>query len=98
MVDISEIIEDLKMNISVILLLEKKFLLELFKDSTVDTCLCSKSKKILSAPGIGIVHETFQICRNTLLNGLSRTGKVRIMGKGCSYMLFCLLISSGMLI
>ena len=38
-VDISEIIEEVNTKISTIQLLEKKFLLELFKDSTVDTHL-----------------------------------------------------------
>ena len=42
--DISEIIEEVNTKISTIQLLEKKFLLELFQDSTVDKCLCSKSK------------------------------------------------------
>ena len=43
-VDIIEIIEEVNTNVSTIQLLEKKFLLELFKDSTVDMCLCLKSK------------------------------------------------------
>ena len=42
-VDISEVIEEVNTKISTILL-EKKCLLKLFKDSTVDTCLCLKSK------------------------------------------------------